>query len=409
MPGSDESFLVNGLQPKTRYHFAAKVADEVPNWSAICDGATALTPDTVVITWARTFGGRDSENQAQAIEVIDNGFIFAGETSSYSIGWSDIYVVKTDELGNTQWYAHYGTARDEDAGGLCITHDLNHLIVGSTGFSSDFESDGLLLKLDANGEMLWWKTYSLYTPDSSSPISYSADCIYDVASVPDGGYVIPFEGGWLMKVDEGGDSTWLKRYGEGVWFVVGNAVAVTDDGGFVLAGRTGDGEQGGAYVYKVNAVGELIWDKAFSFGADSWFAYSICIAPDGYVMAGFSADMMDAVVAKVDDAGGLLWEKRFGGPNYERINAVCCAANGGYVVAGGTNAFDEGEDVYLFKVDDSGNLIWERTYGGEHNDHATSVALCKDGGFIVAATTYSYGQKSQIWLLKLDSEGRLFE
>jgi hypothetical protein len=92
--------------------------------------------------------------------------------------------------------------------------------------------------------------------------------------------------------------------------------------------------------------------------------------------------------------------------------SVVATADGSYLVAGGSYSFGNGEwaDVYLAKVGNSGQLIWERVYGGDQADLALSISVAPDGGFIIGAGTWSFGAGAgDYWLLKLDPQGRLYE
>jgi predicted Rdx family selenoprotein len=399
--GSDESFLANGLQPKTRYHFAAKVADEVPNWSAICDGATALTPDTIIITWARTFGGRDRQELADEVIVVPSGgYLVAGNGPPSSYESSNFYLVRVDEQGDIIWDEYYGTAVYENAKGICTTPDQGFLVAGGIVYN-EIEQNVLLIKVNSRGELVWWKEYD----------RLGMEAAYDITPVGNDTYVLALQSGFLMKVDGVGDSIWVRHY-DGMGFVEPATVVPTLSGGFIAGGRTGDGESGGAYLFEVDCDGNLIWERGLHIGSGPWLIRSIAVTQDGgYIATGFcGSDIIKIFLVRVDCDGNVLWDKTYGEGLDNRGYSICHASGGGYVIAGGTGTSGNGvDDVYLFKIDNSGNIIWERTYGGSGSDMAVSIAICPDGGYIVAGHTWSFGNGGDYWLLKLDSEGRLFE
>jgi hypothetical protein len=139
--------------------------------------------------------------------------------------------------------------------------------------------------------------------------------------------------------------------------------------------------------------------------------YSVAPAEDGgHIVTGYTHGLSDAYVAEVNGLGEVIWENTYGGPARDRAYSVCRAHCSGYVVAGGTISSGSGEDdVWIFKIDESGNLLWERVYGGSNIEFAQSVVATPDGGYIVGGKTMSFGNGVQLWLLKVDDEGRLRE
>ena len=105
----------------------------------------------------------------------------------------------------------------------------------------------------------------------------------------------------------------------------------------------------------------------------------------------------------------ITWEKTYGGRDYDGAYSIQQTRDGGYIVAGGTQSFGAGrEDVYIIKLDENGNKEWEITYGGEGYDAASSIQQTKDGGYIVAGSTNSFGAGAgDFYILKLDENGNL--
>ena len=110
---------------------------------------------------------------------------------------------------------------------------------------------------------------------------------------------------------------------------------------------------------------------------------------------------------KLDRDGNTEWQETYGGTEDDVAQAIQQTSDGGYIVAGYTASFGAGKkDVWVLKLDKDGVVVWQKTYGGTEDDWASSILETKDGGFIVAATTSSFGAgKSDIWILKLDKDG----
>lgn len=210
-------------------------------------------------------------------------------------------------------------------------------------------------------------------------------------------------------------STWDRTY-HGVDFDSFSAIAATADGGFVATGPTYSGSAGqdDIWVVKLNAAGEITWQKRYGGGARD-YARAIVVANDGngYVVAGytesFGAGSADGWVIKVDNTGNVVWQKTFGTGGFEHAVSLIPANDGGYLVAAEGSSFGDGSaDVWLFKVDELGNIVWQRAYGGSGWDTAYKIVPVQDGGYVFVGYTTSAGAGSwDLWVVKLDVYGAL--
>jgi hypothetical protein len=223
------------------------------------------------------------------------------------------------------------------------------------------------------------------------------------------GYTYSFGSGngdaWLVKADASGNLQWSKTYG-GAGDDFARTVVQTGDGGYALAGRTYSFGAGNcdAWLVKADASGNLQWSKTYG-GAGSDGAYSVVQTGDGgYALAGDTS--WDFWLVKADASGNLQWNKTYGGANSDRAYSVVQTGDGGYALAGYTLSFGAGgPDFWLVKADASGNLQWNKTYGGASGDYASSVVQTGDGGYALAGSTASFGAGSDdFWLVKVAPE-----
>ncbi len=167
-------------------------------------------------------------------------------------------------------------------------------------------------------------------------------------------------------------------------------------------------------VYSTLAAA-CVWAQALTIGGsgDDW-GYSIIQTSDGgYAVAGrtesFGAGEADVYVVKLDEHGSLQWTRTIGGSKDDEGYSIIQTSDGGYAVAGKTNSFGAGwADVYVVKLDGGGNLQWTRTIGGSEDDEGWSIIQTSDGGYAVAGCTGSFGAGgSDVYVVKLDGSGNL--
>jgi hypothetical protein len=370
----------------------------------LCLVALANAQDTL---WTRTYGGTNDEYASSVQQTADGGYIIAGITRSFGAGDKDVYVVKTDSLGDTLWTRAYGGSEMDGAESVHQTHDGGYIVLGTTTSFGAGRYDLYLLKLDQHGDTLWTRTYGGGDYEEGWCVQQTADYGYILA-----GYTRSYGAGasdfYLIKTDQSGDTLWTRTYGGGSPDEAASVVQ-TNDSGYILAGMTrsyGGGEQD-VYVVKTDSVGDTIWTRTYG-GSSEEFAYCVRQTTDGgYVFAGwtesFGAGEKDGYLVKTDGDGDTAWTEACGGPEGDWVSSVQQTADGGYILVGRTVSFGAGgEDVYVVLIDSIGRQYAFQTYGGAGNDAAHSIQSTVDGRFIVAGYTFSFGAgERDMWLLKV--------
>jgi len=364
-----------------------------------------------VMRWNKTYGGDSPDIAYAAQQTNDNGYIIAGQTSSFGAGGTDFYLVKTGSNGNMQWNKTHGGTGQDEAYAVRQTSDGGYIIAGSTNSFGARFSDFWVVKTDANGNAQWNKTYG----------GLRLDVAYSIQQTSDGGYIVvgstnSFGSGnkdfWLVKTDPNGEMQWNKTYG-GLYDDVAYSVQQTSDGGYIVCGFTGSFGAGyeDFWLVKTDSNGKMAWNRTYG-GKNSDYAYSVQQTSDnGYIMAGDTYSLgagLEVWLVKTDFSGNMQWNKNYGGSLDDGAYAVQQTRDGGYIIAGFTDSFTNNRDIWLIKTDSSGNVEWNRTYGGKEKDEACAVQQTNDGGFMIAGTTYSFGATwdPDFWLIKL-TERRL--
>jgi uncharacterized delta-60 repeat protein len=361
--------------------------------------------------FAKTYGG-DSDDRANSFQqTSDGGYILAGYTSSFGVDSSDIFLIKTDANGNVQWAKTYGGTYDDRAYSVQQTSDGGYIVAGRTASFGAGYYDIFLIKTDANGNVQWVKTYGY------GGTRY--DEAYSVQQTSDGGYILAgvnyfgaFGDIFLIKIDANGNIIWAKTY-RGISYDEAYSVQQTSDGGYILAGSTlsfGAGHEDFILI-KTDANGNVQWAKTYG-GTYGDRAYSVQQTSDGgYIVAGttwsFGAGYYDIFLVKTDANGNVQWAKTYGGTYGDYASSVQQTSDGGYIVAGYTYSFYAYGAIFLIKTDANGNIIWAKTYRGTIAGGAYSVQQTSDGGYIVAGVNSSGAGDYDIFLVKTDANGNI--
>ncbi len=362
-----------------------------------------------------TYGGLSNDYLYGLVETPDGDRMILGSTCSYGAGYSDFWLVKVDAHGNMVWNKTYGGPYNDLGCTIRATTDGGYVMVGYTCTSNatgmDENADGWLIKIDADGNMLWNKTYGA-PADSDYPVG--------VIVTSDGGYLLSgatypgtstTEIGWLVKVDVNGTKQWSKTYGNsGVDCLWSSAEA--SGGGYVLTGQTKVSGSDELWVLKVDADGNELWSKTYG-GSSSDLGWCILNAPDGgYAISGFTssfgAGKSDMWLIKLDSNGAMQWNQTYGGPEDELGHVLAAVPDGGYAIVGSTISYGTSgsSDFWLVKTDSNGVMKWNQTCGGADYDEGQFLSVTSSGVYVVVGVTVSYGAGgTDGWLVISDAFG----
>lgn len=327
-----------------------------PQWTNIYLIKTNADGDTL---WTKVYGGTEDERGRGVQQTSDGGYIIIAMTKSFGAGDWDPYLIKTDNAGNIQWSKTYGGVGYDLVFSGIQTADNGYIICGTTESFGAGNRDVYLVKTDAIGNLMWTKTFG----------GASADYGRFVEQTTDGGYIIAGQtqsfgaGGtdaYLIKIDSLGNFIWSKTYGGSN---SDNAICAkqTIDGGYVMCGSTysfGAGS-GDIYVIKTDSIGDTLWTKVYG-GAQNDEAYAIQQTTDGgYILTGqtysFGAGSRDVYVLKIDASGDTIWTKTYGSAGDEEGASVIQTTDGGYAIAGFSDTYGAGlYDVYFIKTTSNG-------------------------------------------------------
>ena len=343
--------------------------------------------------WSKTYGGTGHDYAGgNIVQTKDGGYAISGYTGSFGAGGQDALLIKIDSVGNMEWNMTFGGAQDDQFSDMIKTNDGGFVLSGYTTSFGAGNYDSFLMKVNASGTILWNKTYG----------GVGSDQILTVIQTSDSGYALfgntnsSGVGGqdyWLIKTDATGNMLWNKTYGgtrddtSG-----GQAIVQNSDVGYTFIGRTASFGAGGTDVWlvKTDATGNMLWNKTYGgTGNDG----GNCIVPTsdgGYALFAPTSSYgvggsQDAWLIKIDANGNMIWNKTYGGVGSEFCLYLLQTSDGGFAFCGSENSFGAGgTDVWLVKTDATGNMQWQKTWGGPNNEDAYQMIQTSEGGFIAS-------------------------
>lgn len=368
-------------------------------------------PAVAYAGWTRIYGGDADDGGYCVRQTSDGGYIVSG----YSYSSNSLWILKTDEYGDTLWTRDSVDWRIGKGYSVAETSDGGWIVTGYVAPFRDGKHHLYLIKLDSDGQVLWTRGDWEWINEPVGGVGYS------VRQTSDDGYIIAgatsplfgeIEDLWLIKTDSAGDTLWTRIYGaEGP--DCGCSVREVSDGGYVIAGYTST--DWSLWLLRTDENGDIVWTS----GLEGWWlgkGYSVTETSDGgWIVTGYVEPFDDAkhhlIVARMDSDGDTLWTRMEQGwfPNGAGGvgRSVRPTTDGNFILTGYTSEWkDVINDLFLIKMNPEGDTLWTRIYGGEAEDMGNSVDQTSDGGYIVAGETKSFGAGNyDIWLLRTDSEG----
>lgn len=410
---------------------------------------TAQAQTAPIKYWDKVIGGDDQDKPTVMHKTTDGGFILGGFSKStlsgdktQGSGYYDYWVVKLDANGTKVWDKTIGTSNLDILLDLQQTADGGYIMGGESyaGINGDKtepqrgDSDYWIVKLDANGNKLWDKTLGGGTFDYFNSLQQTSDGGYILAGTSEssasGDKTQPAVGltdYWIVKIDASGNKLWDKTFGGPLDDAL-LVVKQTPDGGYILSGLSESGiggdksqiSQGSwdCWILKLDAAGNKQWDKTYG-GTGSDGAGNILLTPDGGYVFGGSSDSgisgdktqaskgaTDIWLLKLDATGNKVWDKSFGGNSNEGLAAIKPTSDGGYMLgasssssSGGDKSQNSqgGQDFWLVKLDANFNKVWDKTIGSSGSDGLIGAEQTSDGGYVLAGEAYGgpSGDKSQ--------------
>lgn len=382
------------------------------------------------IVWEKSWGGTYSDFGVKVLSTSDGNFLLLGSPNSIngdmsdSHGQGDIWVSKIDPTGHLIWQKMFGGSNNDKATGVVHATDGGYLIIGSVeSYDGDItnyygESDIWLVKINENGDLLWQKSYGGSSYESSGSI----------LPLQDGGYVItctstsedydlppdPFglQDIWAFKITAAGDMVWSKRYGGNNDDFAGSAIATSDNGLIILGGSFSTNIPGlvnNGYcdnlVIKTDSSGVIQWKRMVGGNGSDFGGFIQPSNDGGYLIMGLASSNsgmfvlnhggFDIWVYKLNVNGVVIWNKLYGGSSLEEAGGFSKTADGNYVFVGHTLS-QNGDlagvgyrNAWIVSIKPNGAINWKMAFGGTNDDEFSDVVELSNGEYLAIGQSTS--------------------
>lgn len=356
--------------------------------------------------WDKTFGGAGNDVMTGIVAASDGGFLLGGysnsnasrEKSENSYGSFDYWVVKIDANGQKQWDKTLGGGEDDIMAGVVSASDGGFVLGGSSsstisGTKSENKrgiSDYWAVKITANGQQQWDKTFGGINTQSMTALSTASD----------GGFLL---GGWSTS-NASGDKSENSHGGWDYWMV------------------------------KIGGNGQKQWDKTLGGGEDDILETIALTSDNGFLLGGTSPSnasgdkseqsrgASDYWIIKINANGQKQWDKTLGGTGAEEMSSIITIADGGFLITGSSSSNLSGDksensrgnrDYWIIRTNANGQKQWDKVFGGLGDDNRVKTLSTSDGMFLLGgySDSNSSGEKSEnsrggrdFWVIKVKNK-----
>jgi hypothetical protein len=366
--------------------------------------ASASVAQSIDTLWTRTYwnGYNDSANCVQ--ETSDRGFVIVGSAHLEGHADRDIFLIKTDSLGNEEWSTVIGDGHNECGYHVLEDYDGGYLISAQSDVIAAGSGGVWVVKTDSAGDTVWTHAWC---PDERNAFPmhacYTADSGYAITGVIN--LSTNYNQAFILRLNRDGDITGSGDYGPDFQYQDGRFITQMPDSGFLVSGHLQDiySSDYDPWVFRTDKYLEMIWDSTYVLSDSYDEAPGVCLAEDGLIQVGLSRGV--GYVRKVDFGGHTLWTKPMSKTPYDEwYRTVCPTGDGGFMVGGISSVAYRYREFCFIRLDADGDTLWSFTVGGSENDHGRSIVPTYDGGYAMVGTSASFYNGTCVYLVKIGSD-----
>ena len=391
----------------------------------------AQAPD---LQWSKTFGGSSFDNAWRITKSGDGNFYIGGYIESVdgdieeNNGVIDYWIIKNDEGGDLLWVKNFGGTSVDILTTILATNDSGFIAGGYT-YSNDGDVSGnhgstdyWVIKVDAEGNLQWQRTYGGSSTDILRSINITSDEGYILTgdARSDDGDISEHHGTtdesdyWIVKIDSEGEIEWEHSYG-GTDDDEPKSMLVLSNGDLVVSGWSKSNDDDisfnhgdrDVWVLKLDAYGNILWEKSYGSNGDDYCYSSVCTNANNLIFSGstdsnngdvtgYHGGFYDVWVFMTDSVGNLEWSKTYGGNDEEQSFDIVRTVDSNFIFTGYSFSSDDDvlinygeDDAWVVKIDSLGNLIWQLSLGGTDRDQLYSIIEADEDTYMLAGATLS--------------------
>jgi hypothetical protein len=364
-------------------------------------------------TFWKVYPSLVEQSSKDIVATADGGYLIAGEIRTANPGDSDVYLVKTNNVGIIQWTKQYGGAFPDYPNSMVATDDGNYMVVGYTSSYGAGNNDIWLLKINTGGDIMWSKTFGGVGDDEGKEIIHLSDGNYMIVGRTNYTGGANYDG-FLKKIDASGNEIWTKYYGGSAYENM-RSVKQCGDGGFILIGQTlsyGNGSPGEIYLVRTNSNGDVTWAHTYGGASEDDGNFVLANADGTFTFTAetnsYGAGDMDVQAMKVDANGTQIWNRYYGGNLKDVSKTIRPTSDGGYIIAAISRSFGWiNPEMWMVRINGNGDTLWTHRYGSYYHDHCYAAKQTSDGGFMVVGHQDDVNGLAHIQFVKTNANGTL--
>lgn len=360
----------------------------------------------------RSYGGLGGEYGRAVIECSTGGYAIVGSTNSYQNAGTDIYLLRVDEVGDYIWGKSIGEANKTTWGiDLAEDDEGNFIIAGYTDNSPSGTYDGLLVKTNSVGEVIWQKSFGGDDWDfiENMVLTDNGEIILAGQTTVDG-----HQQGWIIKTDNAGEIIWEKLLeSSGQLKITG--LDVCENSSIVFTGYTSNYllDTKTFVAGKYTNDGSMVWVSSYPEFGKIETGKCVCTASNDIVGIGSQVDdpsLTQTLLASINSVTGALnWTRAFNEPNSNIGLGIDVNSIGHILIAGAMKDIITPDfSAISFEFLETGQDIspdYAVLQGSTGEDIFYDITSVSDGGYICVGHTTSFGNNYQILLCKIGPHG----
>ncbi|MCE3280917.1 MAG: lipoprotein [Bacteroidetes bacterium] len=352
--------------------------------------------------------GTPGDDYSRSVKQLSSGSIYVlGNSTAGIFGNGDVSITKLDNSGNEIWTNYYGTGGIDNGFFLNTTSDGNFVFIAESEAGPN-NLDILISKIDTAGGVVWNKSFS--TPVNETPryIEQTSDLGFIICGTQND--LVGYNDILVIKLDANGDHVWDRTYGRNDNEYSDMIHQTGTD--YILTADTKSYGEGGydVILYKLDSLGNEIWSQTYGDSLQNGCQGLLMVSDGNYLSYGeteiYTNSPYDFFLEKIDPNGDSIWQYTYGGIGTDALFSVKEDSDGGFVCTGYSNS-ETGSgplDLVIMKVDQNGIFQWQQTYGGAGIDIGYEIIKAEDNsGFIITGQTFNV--TNEYYLLKVNPDG----